>query len=86
MGHIKSGKKVYHIFYGEGEVTKVSKKEKQVWVGFVTLPNYINDGVIPFHLDNVNKTVKNWDEMPAHEREGMTNKVFIEKFEVELKK
>ena len=80
---IKLGDKVYHIQYGEGEVTK--KEKDLLWIWFWRIPNFINDGVIPIEYKQVKESVpKNWDECGIDERENITKVVFLEKFNLKF--
>ena len=86
MGQIKAKLKVYHIFYGEGTITKVSHKENEVWAHFWRIPNFVNDGIMPFKLSNVKKELPNWDTLQVQDRQRMTDQLFLEKFELDFKK
>lgn len=76
---MNKGTKVYHIKYGDGEIARV--ENETVWVWFWRVPNYINDGVIPFEIKNIKKHVPtNWEECGIMEREEIDNILFLEKF------
>jgi len=81
---LQKGTKVYHIKYGDGEITRV--EEKEVWVWFWRIPNYINDGVIPISKENIKEKVPtNWEECGIMEREKIDDVIFLEKFTLEFK-
>ena len=81
---MKKGTKVYHIQYGDGEITRV--EDKVVWIWFWRIPNFINDGVIPFDKDNVKvKVPTDWERCGIDVRTDIDKVVFLEKFTLVFK-
>lgn len=81
---LDKGKKVYHIQWGEGEITRV--EDKLIWVFFWRIPKYINDGVVPIEKRMVkDKVPTDWEFCGIGERTELTDTVFLEKFTLVFK-
>jgi hypothetical protein len=81
---INNGTKVYHIKYGDGEVARIDNDI--IWIWFWRIPNYINDGVIPFEKANIkDKVPNNWERCGIMERVDIDKVVFLEQFTLVFK-
>lgn len=79
MIELNNGTKVYHIQYGDGEITRIDGQT--VWIWFWRVPNYINDGVVPFDKSKVKEKVPtDWEACGISERNEISDVVFLEKF------